>query len=225
MERKKKPKYNMYQTISFMLGRAWKYGKNVIFISLGLIVINVGINLLQLFIAPQILAKVEQEVSFHTLLATIAFFGGGLYLLNALRGYLDTLIITYRSLVRFSMRNEIIKKACLTSYSNISNPEIMKLQEHAFFQTRNQRMAMFRFFETFKILITDCICFAVYLVLLSGLNSYLTFLVLITSLISFFITKKLRKRHPTGRVFYISVTKQNPLPWPRTFAFLGYNRG
>ena len=84
MGRKKKPKYNMCQTISFMFGRAWKYGKNVIFISLGLIVINVGINLMQLFIAPQILAKVEQAVTIGSLLRTIAFFGGGLYLLNAL---------------------------------------------------------------------------------------------------------------------------------------------
>lgn len=193
MGHKKKPKYNIGQTISFMFGRAWKYGKSMLFISLGLIVINVGINLMQLFIAPEILAKVEQAVSINELLGTIVIFAGGLYLLNTLRGYLDNIIIAGRSLVRFAMRNEIISKACLTSYSNSSNPEIMKLQEHAFFQTRNQRMALFRFFETLKILITDIICFGIYLALLSGLHFYLTVLVLITSVISYFVTKKLRK--------------------------------
>lgn len=193
MGQRRKPKYNIRQTISFMFGRAWRYGKSMLFISLGLVVINVGINLMQLLIAPQILTKVELAVSIGELLGTITFFGGGLYLLNALKGYLDTYNIAGRSLVRFSMRNEIIKKACLTSYSNTSNPEIMKLQEHAFFQTRNQRMALFRFYETLKLLITDCICFVIYLALLSRLNTYLTLLVLITSVISYFITKRLRK--------------------------------
>ncbi|MBR6556003.1 MAG: ABC transporter ATP-binding protein, partial [Clostridia bacterium] len=61
---KKKPKYNEWQTVGFMLRTAWEIReKKVIFIMISLVVLNVGQNLVDIFITPGILAALERRAS------------------------------------------------------------------------------------------------------------------------------------------------------------------
>ena len=89
MKNKNKPKYNMWQSICFMLRYAWKYRKRVIWLGISFAVLQVGINLTQLYIAPVILQKVEQVVPLGELLGTIGLFVLALIFLKGLHKYVE----------------------------------------------------------------------------------------------------------------------------------------
>ena len=68
------PKYNMWQNTAFMLQTAWQTQKSVIVLCLLPALLNVGIQLTELLIAPTILQKVEVHAPLPTLLTTIFCF-------------------------------------------------------------------------------------------------------------------------------------------------------
>lgn len=90
MKQTEKPKYNMLQGVGFMLRYAWKYRKRVIWFSLILVVLDVALNLTQLYLAPVILQQVEQTAPLGELLSVIGLFTLGLILLRAVKRYLDS---------------------------------------------------------------------------------------------------------------------------------------
>ena len=59
-EPKKKAKYSMGRCIGYMLSLAWNHRKSVIGVSILLAIVSVALNLVQLYVAPQILERVEQ---------------------------------------------------------------------------------------------------------------------------------------------------------------------
>ena len=74
MKEKKKPKYNTIQNIFWMVGNAWKARKRVLLFVVLTAGLNVMLNLLQLFLAPEILRRVETSVPIPELLSTISLF-------------------------------------------------------------------------------------------------------------------------------------------------------
>ena len=68
MKDKNKPKYNMWQSIKYMLATAWKNKKSVIAMVFIMAILQVRLNLAQLYIAPMILNKVEAYAPFAELL-------------------------------------------------------------------------------------------------------------------------------------------------------------
>lgn len=116
MKEKEKPKYSVWQNVCFMVRTAWRRRKSVLFLCLVLAALSVGTSLAQLFVAPQILSKVEQAAPLAELLGTIAAFSLGLFLLNALYGYADENSIYGRIDIRTAIMNALNRKACVTSY-------------------------------------------------------------------------------------------------------------
>ena len=132
---KEKPKYNILQNIGFMLKMGWRAQKSVIFICLLLAILNVAVNMLQLFIAPTILADLEQSVPLNELIKTIVTFSIALFFVKMIRDYFDHMSYGGRNETRFLIRDAIIRKACTTAYSNATNPEFIKAQEDAIANT------------------------------------------------------------------------------------------
>ena len=60
MERKTKQGYSVSKNVGWMIQNAWKNEKSVIWFCLLLAFLGVLLNLVQLFIAPEILGKVEE---------------------------------------------------------------------------------------------------------------------------------------------------------------------
>ena len=79
MKDKKKPKYNIAQCIGFMLDMAWKTRRRVPFVCLLLALLQTGQSLLQLFLAPEVLRRVEKGAPLGELLGM-----GGLFTLALL---------------------------------------------------------------------------------------------------------------------------------------------
>ena len=60
MKLKEKPKYSIWQNVCFMVRTAWRTHKRVLFMCVFIAAVQVGLNLAQLYVTPEILAKVEQ---------------------------------------------------------------------------------------------------------------------------------------------------------------------
>ena len=85
MGHKEKPKYSIPQNLRFMVQTAWNTRRRVLVMCLIAAAIQVALNLAQLYIAPEILAKVEQGAPVGELLGAIGGFTAILLLLQGAR--------------------------------------------------------------------------------------------------------------------------------------------
>lgn len=193
MKEKKKPEYNLWQNIGFMVKMAWRARKSVVFVCLIIAILSVAVNLLQLFLAPQILTVLENGGSTTQLLGTIISFSLTLFFLTMIRDYFDHMAYGGRNETRFLIRNAIIQKACTTAYSNAVDPEFIKLQEDAIDNTSSKNLATGHIWFTLTATITNVAGFAIYLAMLTNLNAVLAVAVLLTSIVGFYVTKRMKQ--------------------------------
>ena len=64
MKTKEKPKHNTLQNVGWMVNIAWKNGKRTLLFCLLTAALEVLLNLVQLYIAPEVLAKVGRGVPY-----------------------------------------------------------------------------------------------------------------------------------------------------------------
>ena len=187
--KKEKPKYNIWQNICFSVKIAWQTRKQVLIVCVGVAIISVILNLVQLYVAPTILSKVEQHASIPNLIITICGFTALLFLFSALKDYFETSRQPAEIDVRTAIIRLITRKTCDTSYPNIRDPKVLKLKEQADMATGGNSEASEHIWRTLTSLLTNIIGFAIYLILLTNLNALLILVVVVTSGISFFVTR------------------------------------
>ena len=73
-EKREKPEYSVLQNLWFLIKEAWMLEKETVYLPVVKEVINLSLNLLELFIVPVILQTVEQRTSLGQLLAVIGVF-------------------------------------------------------------------------------------------------------------------------------------------------------
>lgn len=189
MKLKEKPQYGIWRNVCFMVRVAWHTAKSVPAVCITAAIINVLLNLVQLYIAPEILVRVEQHTSLQELLLTIVFFTAALFILMGLKAYFNM----YRQAAEIDVRIEImrlvVRKTCETSYPNIRDPQLLKLQDQAFTATSGNAEATERIWRTLTNLLTNSGGFLLYLMLLTNLNGFLLLIVIVTSFIGFFVTR------------------------------------
>lgn len=189
MKKQEKPKYNLWQCQSFMMNTAWEIRKSVLFVCVIAAILQIGLNLLQLFISPQILSCVEQGASIAQLLTTIAIFSGGLFVLTAVSGYVKENRMPAEIDVRSKIIEKISDKSCTTSYPNVNDPEIIKLQNHAIDTTSSNAHPTEHVWRTLTSILANIGGFVIYLFLLSGLKPLLLCITVLTTVISFLFSK------------------------------------
>ena len=191
-EPKKKAKYSMGRCIGYMLSLAWKHMKSVIGVSVLLAVVSVALNLVQLYVAPEILERVEQQASMGELLGTIAAFAVTLFLLVTARSYIDKNTMISRAYVRVEIIKSLSRKSCKTSYPNQQNPKVRDLMYGASSATNSNDDAGEHIWATLTDLLTNMLGFILYLILLSDLNLVLAAIVVATTVLGFFVRKYIR---------------------------------
>lgn len=189
MKDKARPRYGIFSNICWMLLNAWRSCKTTPLWCVVYALLVIGLNLAELFIAPEILGKVESSAPVHELILTICIFAGLLLLLNGFKKYID-IISEYGNVeIRLGILRQIAKKSCTTSYPNTLNPEITKLRDHAQ-QTVNMPTASAgRIWITLRSLLANIGGFVIYILMLSHLDPILLGVVILTSIISFFAAR------------------------------------
>ncbi len=209
---KKKAVYSVSSNVRFMVRRAWQERKSVlIFLVLGSL-IAVTLDVLKLFIAPEILKLVEKRAPLPQLFCTIVFFTLALMLAGAASSYIDANTFFGRVEVRLTLLEDLNNKFCLTSYPNTTDPAFLKLTDRAFNAVGNNRQATEAIWKTLGNLLAAIIGFGIYLALLSSLNGWLVLVTLVTAAAGYFISVRLNGwgyRHRdeeneySHRIFYL----------------------
>ena len=88
MNEKSKPKYTVPQNVWWMVKIAWKTRKRVLVFCVLTAALEILYNLSQLYIAPEILRRVEEHAGMETLLGTILFFTAALFVTLGLKDYI-----------------------------------------------------------------------------------------------------------------------------------------
>ena len=205
MKVKEKPKYSIWQNLCFSVKLAWQTRKRVLVITVAGAILSVLMNLVQLYVAPEILSKVEQQAPLGQLLLTIGGFTAALFLLSGLVDYLDTVRQPGEIDVRTAIIQLLTKKTCETSYPNIRDPKVLKLKEQAGAAVGGNSDAGEHIWKTLTQLLTNLIGFVIYLILLRNLNGFLILVVIVTSMLGFFATRYINEweyRHKDEKEVY-----------------------
>lgn len=189
MKGKEKPKYGIWENVCFMMRTAWKTHKEVPVMCAAIAALGVAWNVAQLYVTPQILAKVEQGASIGDLLLTIGIFFTALFLLSGLKGYLIQNRLPAEVDVRCEIIRAVTRKTCETSYPNIRDPNVLKRKEQADRATSSNHDAAEHIWTTISNILTNGCSFFIYLLLLADLNPFLIALVIVTSVVVFFATR------------------------------------
>ena len=205
-EKSKKPKYSMWQCSAYMIALAWREKeKKVLLLCLLQIFLAVMSNLVNLYVSPSILSVVEQRASMTELLTTVLMFVTLIMFCSAATSYVNSNTLYGRITVRLALISAINKKACTTSYSNLSDEKFIKLGAKCAEVTSSNHEATEAVWGTLTSLVQNCIGFVIYLFLLVSVDIWLMFVILLTSLIGYFVNKKLtgygyRHREEEGEI-------------------------
>ncbi len=189
MKHREKPKYSTRQNVRFMVRAAWETRRRVLILCAAAAAIQVALNLTQLYVAPEILTRVEQGAPVLELLKTIGIYTAALFLLQGAQAYCDAIRMPAEIDVRCAVIRKISRKSSETSYPNVHDPRILKLEERAQQAASSNADAAEHIWRTLTELLTNLGGFAVYLLLLSHLNMLLILLVTATAAAGFFLSR------------------------------------
>ena len=190
MKQKEKPKYSVGQNVAWMIGNAWKARKRTILFCVLTAGLDISMNLLQLYVTPEILRRVERTAPLGELLLTIALFTGLLFLVSGIREYIRTNTLFARVDVRTRIIGLVSYKSNTTSYANNLNVNFIRLREKAYNSMNNNRSATEYIWETLTVLLTNVGGLLCYLLVLSRIDPVMLLVIAVTSIASFFASKR-----------------------------------
>lgn len=189
MNVKEKPKYNTIQNIRWMVNIAWNSRKRVLLFCVLTAMLEVLLNLTQLFIAPKILMHVEQHSPIWMLLAAISVFTATLFFLNGFKEYIKRNTLFARVDVRSVIIGKIAQKCNTTSYPNTLDTDFIKMREKAHQACEGNEQATEHIWQTLTMLLKNIGGLIVYLTILSQLDIVLLLIVIATCFAGFFVSR------------------------------------
>ena len=189
MKDKTKPKYNAAQNVGWMIKIAWKVRRRVLFLCVAMAALEVANNLAQLYVAPEILSRVERHAPMGELLGTIGLFTLALFLTMGLKEYFKKIALFPRVDVRSNIVGMIGRKCNMTSFPNTLEAKFIKLREKAHQSTQGNNEATEEIWETLTELMQNVGGFLVYLTILSRLNGVLLGVIVATCVVGFLLSR------------------------------------
>lgn len=188
MKTKNGPKYHMFENVFWMIKVAWRARKSVLLITVFCAVTEISLNLLQLYITPEILSKVEERASFPELLGTILFFTIALFLVQGIQAYLEVVKDMPKVDVRCAVLGMITEKCNNTSFSNTLQEDFIRLREKAHQATDDNDKATEYIWKVLSELLMNTGGFCIYLVILSYIDKKLLLVIILTCIAGFFVS-------------------------------------
>jgi ATP-binding cassette subfamily B protein len=186
---KARAKYSVLQNVGWMVKIAWQSGKRVLVFCVLTALLEVLLNLLQLYVAPEVLSQVEQRASVGKLLATIGLFTAGLFLVQGFKEYISQNTLFPRVDVRSAIIAKVSKKCNATSYPNTLNVSFIKLREKAYLSCQGNDQATEHIWQTLTMLLKNIGGLIVYLTILSRMDAVLLLAVIATCVAGFLVSR------------------------------------
>lgn len=180
----------MVQNIIYAVGLAWKHSKLLLLLPTVSSVLGIAINLVQLYIAPVILQKVEQVVPLSELLWTIIVFTLALLISQCMKTYVDDVKHIGNMRLQDALSIKMMRHGCTTSYPNQLNPKFREKQNSAMNATMGSSdTSIYAVFPQTMALVTAVAGFVLYLLILRDLKPILMVSVIVTTLIGYYAGK------------------------------------
>ena len=183
------PKYSVFQNVSWMVKIAWNNSKRVLVFCALTAILEVLFQLVQLYIAPQVLARVEQKAPLWELLTTIGVFTVALFIVCGFSEYVKQNTLFPRVDVRTAIIAKIARKSNVTSYPNTLDVNFVKLREKAHIVCEGNSQATEHIWQTITMLLKNIGGLIVYLAILSQIDAFLLLIVIVTCLAGFFVSR------------------------------------
>lgn len=211
---KGKNQYNTLQNLGYLTATSWKVSKWLLICTVLLSLLEVAIHLVQLYLAPVILQKVETAVTLWDMLATIGIFTLALTVCNALYHWIAACSEVHENRLFSHFFLEQTIKNATTSYPNTLDTAFIKIQNQALTNmsgnsTETPPVAMLR--ESRK-LITAILGFGIYLLVLTQLDTLLLVVTIVTTAISFFVNLWINRKW--NALFPEAQTLSNEIMYP-----------
>ncbi len=191
MKKVTKPKYGLWHTVFFMVNKAQSNVKKLIPTLLVWVLATVAISLIELYIAPVIINKVEMSVGFYELMITIGLFTLGMFLITGIQTYAEFNSHTLQTELRNHLKNQVNKKACLLSYPTIMKTETVHLLDRVNQTLRWPWMPGQRIWITLATMLSNFVSFGIYLILLTNLNWILIVIALVCSVLAYIFSHEI----------------------------------
>lgn len=189
---KTKPKYNMWQNTAFMIKTAWKAKeKKVLVLCVLTAIFGVIDGVINLYVTPVILAKIENRVPITELILTILIFVSALILTAAVSRYIYANSLFGKVTVRSEIIAMLNKKAATTSYPNVENDKFRKLLSKANMAVSSNSEATEAVWQTLQELLKNVLGFALYGALLTSIQPLLLLIILATTVVGYFVNNYL----------------------------------
>lgn len=185
MDDMEKPKYGVAKNVIWMCKIAWHHRVRVLLFCVFLAVLEVLLNLTQLYIAPEVIAKVENREPVTQLLMTIGVFTAALFVIQGVKSYVETNTLFSRVDVRCVIIGMISQKAMATSFSNTLKNDYNRLRAKSTMATEGNAQATEHIWETLTKLLQNIGGLIVYLTILLRVNGILLAIVAATCVVSF----------------------------------------
>lgn len=189
MKVREKPKYNTVQNIRWMVNVAWNSRKRVLLFCVLTAMLEVLLNLTQLYIAPEVLSQVEKKSPIWMLLATIGVFTMALFLINGFKEYVKQNTLFARVDVRSAIIGKVAEKCNMTSYPNTLDTDFIKMREKAYLACEGNDEATEHIWQTLTMLLKNIGGLIVYLTILSQMDVILLLVVIATCFAGFFVSR------------------------------------
>jgi ATP-binding cassette subfamily B protein len=189
MKANEKPKFTVLQNIRWMVQIAWKHGKRALLFCVVTATLEVLYQLIQLYIAPEVLAKVEGKASIGSMLLTIGLFTAGLFLIQGFKEYIRQNTVFPRIDVRSAVVAKVTRKSSMTSYPNTLDVNFVKLRDKAYNACNGNVAASEHIWQTLTLLLQNIGGFLVYLTILSRMDSVLLLVIIATCGAAFLVSR------------------------------------
>ena len=192
-EKRKKPKYNPLKNSCYLAGRAWREVPLILPLAAGMVLAGIAANLLELLAAPAVLRSVERGDSPAALVRLVLVFTLAMILVYGGRAYLDTNTIFSRVHLRLKLSSDVHSKFCRTAYPHLLDTDFLQEADRAMAPTNGNMDAGEAVWDTLTDLTVHSVSFAVYLLLLAGLEPVLLAVTVISAGASYWAGLGLRR--------------------------------
>lgn len=224
MKAKEKPKYNLFQNLAYLIQIGWRESRALLAALAAVVLLELLTNLTELYITPVILQKVEQSAPLREMLISIFLFTLALVIFTAALSYLkDTNCVLTNSLYNHFYIAGVMKSA-MTAYPNTLETAFLQKRElsKAAMNGNLEGTAPVAMLSQSGQLLTAIAGFAIYLLVLKGLQPVLLLAVIATTAVNFFVSRHVsgweyktrleRKKYQCQMLFVTETAMANDMP-------------
>ena len=187
---KEKPKYNMWQNTVFLFRCTWRYSKSLFLLNFVYFFLYIIRKLLELFVAPSIVSRLEQHAALPDLITTILIFT----LSTLVVSWMDSFVRIEKNIageiLDLEVVNAINQKACMISYPETHDPKTVKLMENAFSISDDWCQDAFKSLTGIAINIAGLVLYCLFLVRLAW---WIPLIIVVASVAGYYFNRHLNK--------------------------------